>query len=133
MATATTEKSNDGATISPASHVSGVIDQGSFDKVQALPAGHDDALELFNGHLEDFDFTSKEANWVRWKLDLILLPLVSPSGTKVLIHLGTFRLIRSLKMTMTYILNYMDKVALSEASIFGIQESLVSTLYLEVL
>ncbi|EXK82500.1 hypothetical protein FOQG_13211 [Fusarium oxysporum f. sp. raphani 54005] len=47
-------------------------------------------------------YSSKEDARVRWKLDLILLPL----------------------MACTYILNYMDKVALSEASIFGIKEDL---------
>ncbi|KAF5643458.1 DAL5-Allantoate and ureidosuccinate permease [Fusarium tjaetaba] len=47
-------------------------------------------------------YTSKEDARVRWKLDLILLPM----------------------MAFTYVLNYMDKVALSEASIFGIKEDL---------
>ncbi|KAI7759721.1 hypothetical protein LZL87_009044 [Fusarium oxysporum] len=47
-------------------------------------------------------YSSKEDARVRWKLDLILLPL----------------------MACTYVLNYMDKVALSEASIFGIKEDL---------
>ncbi|KAF4953229.1 hypothetical protein FGADI_6204 [Fusarium gaditjirri] len=47
-------------------------------------------------------YSSKEDARVRWKLDLILLPL----------------------MACTYILNYMDKVALSEGSIFGIKEDL---------
>ncbi|KAG5814141.1 hypothetical protein H9Q71_003403 [Fusarium xylarioides] len=47
-------------------------------------------------------YSSKEDARVRWKLDLILLPM----------------------MALTYVLNYMDKVALSEASIFGIKEDL---------
>ncbi|KAF5652158.1 allantoate and ureidosuccinate permease [Fusarium sp. NRRL 25303] len=47
-------------------------------------------------------YSSKENARVRWKLDLILLPM----------------------MVCTYVLNYMDKVALSEASIFGIKEDL---------
>ncbi|KAF5566587.1 DAL5-Allantoate ureidosuccinate permease [Fusarium napiforme] len=47
-------------------------------------------------------YSSKEDARVRWKLDLMLLPL----------------------MAFTYVLNYMDKVALSEASIFGIKEDL---------
>ncbi|EXL68421.1 hypothetical protein FOPG_15506 [Fusarium oxysporum f. sp. conglutinans race 2 54008] len=47
-------------------------------------------------------YSSREDARVRWKLDLILLPL----------------------MACTYVLNYMDKVALSEASIFGIKEDL---------
>ncbi|KAF5602523.1 hypothetical protein FPCIR_1864 [Fusarium pseudocircinatum] len=47
-------------------------------------------------------YSSKEDARVRWKLDLILLPM----------------------MAFTYVLNYMDKVALSEASIFGVKEDL---------
>ncbi|KAJ6010277.1 hypothetical protein N7522_005293 [Penicillium canescens] len=50
----------------------------------------------------DLVYSSNESARVRWKLDLILLPL----------------------MACTYILNYMDKVALSEASIFGINKDL---------
>ncbi|KKP01030.1 hypothetical protein THAR02_06852 [Trichoderma harzianum] len=50
----------------------------------------------------DFVYSSKESTRIRWKLDLILLPM----------------------MAFTYILNYMDKVALSEASIFGLQKDL---------
>ncbi|ATY63955.1 Major facilitator superfamily general substrate transporter [Cordyceps militaris] len=49
-------------------------------------------------------YSAQEANRVRWKLDLILLPM----------------------MTMTYLLSFMDKVALSQASIFGILEDDVS-------
>ncbi|XWW92704.1 hypothetical protein V2A60_000629 [Cordyceps javanica] len=44
------------------------------------------------------EYSAQEANRVRWKLDLILLPM----------------------MTITYLLSFMDKVALSQASIFGI-------------
>jgi len=42
----------------------------------ALPEGRDDAFELFDGRPEDFVYSAKEANKVRWKLDLILLPMV---------------------------------------------------------
>ncbi|KAJ9137556.1 Pantothenate transporter [Pleurostoma richardsiae] len=61
---------------------------------------HDDAADLFAGSDEVFQYTDKEASIVRWKLDLILLPI----------------------MMITYILSFMDKVALSEASIFGIMD-----------
>ena len=44
---------------------------------ELLPEGHDDALELFDGPPENFVYSAKEANRVRWKLDLILLPMVS--------------------------------------------------------
>ncbi|KAF9772714.1 hypothetical protein IL306_009569 [Fusarium sp. DS 682] len=50
-------------------------------------------------------YSFKEDTRVCWKIDLILLPM----------------------MACTYILNYMDKVALSEASIFGIKEDLVKS------
>lgn len=37
---------------------------------------HDDAAELFAGTEDSFEYTDKEASWVRWKLDLILLTMV---------------------------------------------------------
>lgn len=37
---------------------------------------HDDAAELFSGTEDSFEYTEKEATWVRWKLDLILLTMV---------------------------------------------------------
>lgn len=55
------------------------IPRGSVEIIsdeKALPKGHDIALELFGGHIEDFEYSAKEANWVRWKLDLVLLPMV---------------------------------------------------------
>ncbi|KAN0112527.1 putative pantothenate transporter [Hyaloscypha variabilis] len=60
---------------------------------------HDDAADLFAGTEDVFEYTAKEATWVRWKLDLILLSM----------------------MTISYIVSFIDKVALSEASIFGIR------------
>lgn len=36
---------------------------------------HDDAAELFSGAEDSFEYTEKEATWVRWKLDLILLTM----------------------------------------------------------
>jgi hypothetical protein len=40
---------------------------------------HDDAADLFAGSEEVFEYTDKEATWVRWKLDLILLSMVRDS------------------------------------------------------
>lgn len=37
---------------------------------------HDDAADLFAGTEDSFEYTEKEATWVRWKLDLILLTMV---------------------------------------------------------
>jgi len=37
---------------------------------------HDDAADLFAGTEDVFEYTAKEATWVRWKLDLILLSMV---------------------------------------------------------
>lgn len=61
---------------------------------------HDDAADLFAGSEDAFQYTEKEFARVRWKLDLILLTM----------------------MTITYIFACIDKVALSEASIFGIRK-----------
>jgi ACS family allantoate permease-like MFS transporter len=36
----------------------------------------DDAADLFAGTENVFEYTEKEATWVRWKLDLILLSMV---------------------------------------------------------
>lgn len=59
----------------------------------------DDAIDIFAGE-EDFHYTPKEEAWVKWKLDLILLPL----------------------MFFTYVFASVDKIGLSEASIFGIRK-----------
>jgi ACS family allantoate permease-like MFS transporter len=40
---------------------------------------HDDAADLFAGAEDSFEYTDKEASWVRWKLDLILLTMVFSS------------------------------------------------------
>ncbi|KAL6401426.1 hypothetical protein AUP68_15296 [Ilyonectria robusta] len=68
-----------------------------------------DKTKVGSGDVESDDcpphelvYSSKEGRRVRWKLDTILLPL----------------------MAFTYILNYIDKVSLSEASIFGIKDDL---------
>ncbi|CAI7590541.1 unnamed protein product [Penicillium pancosmium] len=68
---------------------------------QTLNQGQDDAIEILANDGDVFEYDDSEARMVRWKFDLILLPM----------------------MAMTYILSFMDKTALSEASIFGIQES----------
>ncbi|KAH8682582.1 putative pantothenate transporter [Xylariales sp. PMI_506] len=72
------------------------------DKPFVTTAEQDKAAELFGGHARDFVYSAKEEARVRWKLDLILLPI----------------------MVMVYVMNFMDKVALSEASIFGIATDL---------
>jgi hypothetical protein len=52
--------------------------QHDEDKIEKpLPHGHDDALGLFGGTLQDFTYSAKEAARVRMKLDAILLPMVS--------------------------------------------------------
>lgn len=63
---------------------------------------HDDAADLFAGTGDVFEYTDAEAVKVRWKLDLILMSM----------------------MTFSYILSFCDKVALSNASIFGIRSEL---------
>lgn len=86
-------------TLAPATETR--IDQTDIlDTKEALRnTDHDDAADLFAGTEDSFEYTDKEAIWVRWKLDLILLTM----------------------LTLTYIFSFIDKVALSEASIFGIR------------
>ncbi|KAJ5825566.1 pantothenate transporter [Penicillium riverlandense] len=57
----------------------------------------DDSMQIFASSGDLFEYSADEARVVRWKLDLILLPM----------------------MAITYILSFMDKVALGESSIFG--------------
>lgn len=54
------------------------LHQGQLESISKnhLPEGRDDAFELFDGRPEDFVYSAREANKVRWKLDLILLPMV---------------------------------------------------------
>ena len=50
------------------------------DTKEAIQAtDHDDAAGLFAGTEDSFEYTEKEATWVRWKLDLILLTMVCHS------------------------------------------------------
>ncbi|KAF5688741.1 allantoate ureidosuccinate permease [Fusarium denticulatum] len=79
-----------------------VDDATSGRKAAATLDGDEKQSEELGSHPLDIVYSSKEDRRVRWKLDLILLPM----------------------MACTYVLNYMDKVALSEASIFGIKEDL---------
>jgi ACS family allantoate permease-like MFS transporter len=37
---------------------------------------YDDAADIFADTADMFQYTDKEADWVRWKVDLILLPMV---------------------------------------------------------
>lgn len=60
---------------------------------------HDDAAELFIGEGGVFEYTQDEAKRVLRKLDLILLPV----------------------MMISYLLSFIDKAALSNASILGIR------------
>ncbi|KAH7025665.1 uncharacterized protein B0I36DRAFT_293256 [Microdochium trichocladiopsis] len=71
-------------------------------KMGVLTADQDEAWKIFGGGLDNLDYAPHEEARVRWKLDLILMPM----------------------MVLTYVLCYMDKVALSEASVFGIQKDL---------
>ena len=57
------------------------IDEIASEKVDTR--NHDDALDIFDGDAESFEYTQKEANWVCWKIDLILLPMVSNSDLDV--------------------------------------------------
>lgn len=44
-----------------------------------VPTKHDDALDFLRSTGDDnFTYTDKEAKKVRWKIDLYLMPLVSP-------------------------------------------------------
>ncbi|KAL7781774.1 major facilitator superfamily domain-containing protein [Trichoderma afarasin] len=62
---------------------------------------HDDALDfLQNTEDQNFAYTDQEASSVRWKIDLMLMPLL----------LGT------------YTLNFLDKGILSNASVFGLKD-----------
>ncbi|KAL7927975.1 major facilitator superfamily domain-containing protein [Trichoderma austrokoningii] len=62
---------------------------------------HDDALDFLQSTGDhDFTYTDKEATMVRWKIDLMMMPLL----------LGT------------YTLNFLDKGILSNASVFGLKQ-----------
>lgn len=70
------------------------VEQGMVDVVTVEDKGfvptstQDKALEFFGGRPRDFAYTPQEAVRVRWKLDLILLPMVSTSAA-VIIRIST--------------------------------------------
>ncbi|KAJ1716340.1 pantothenate transporter [Aspergillus flavus] len=66
--------------------------------------GYDDAIKIFNGESGEIDveFTDKEASVVRWKIDLIIVPM----------------------MTVSYILSFIDKGILSTAAVYGLRTDL---------
>ncbi|KND90052.1 putative transporter [Tolypocladium ophioglossoides CBS 100239] len=78
------------------------VEAGRAGKVegQTRAAQQDDAANLFLGDDSVFEYTEQQGNAVRLKLDLVLLSIV----------------------TMSYMLSFIDKVALSNASILGIRE-----------
>ena len=46
--------------------------------IKTAGESHDDALDYLQKNGEDLEtFTNEEANRVRWKIDLILMPMVS--------------------------------------------------------
>ncbi|RFU28963.1 hypothetical protein B7463_g7369, partial [Scytalidium lignicola] len=90
------EKKKTGADISRV-ETNIVAEETASEKV--VTRDHDDALDLFRGEdIDSFEYTEKEASAVRWKIDLIILPL----------------------LTITYALNFLDKGQLSNASVFGL-------------
>ncbi|KAH8693888.1 putative pantothenate transporter [Talaromyces proteolyticus] len=85
----------------PVEHGATTITSTAQDaKVPVQNGDYDDAANLFAAAGDNFFYTKDEARLVRWKLDIILLTM----------------------MTITYILSFIDKVALSEASIYGIRD-----------
>ncbi|KAF7592546.1 hypothetical protein BBP40_012770 [Aspergillus hancockii] len=63
--------------------------------------GYDEAMNIFNGEIA-VEFTDKEASLVRWKIDLIIVPM----------------------MTISYILSFIDKGILSTAAVYGMRTDL---------
>ncbi|KAH8893620.1 hypothetical protein GQ53DRAFT_745096 [Thozetella sp. PMI_491] len=51
-------------------------------KEMGIEATADEALDFLGCHPDDFVYSSQEARRVRWKLDLILLPLVNLSSPR---------------------------------------------------
>ncbi|KAB8230371.1 major facilitator superfamily domain-containing protein [Aspergillus alliaceus] len=66
--------------------------------------GYDDAMDVFGGENGEttVEFTDKEASRVRWKIDLIIVPM----------------------MTVSYILSFIDKGILSTAAVYGMRSDL---------
>ncbi|KAF2095306.1 MFS general substrate transporter [Rhizodiscina lignyota] len=75
------------------------VDTGEF--TEKAPEQHDEALDFLRSAGDDsFTYTDHEATKVRWKIDLFLMPL----------------------LVVTFVLNFLDKGILSNASVFGLRE-----------
>lgn len=91
--------------------------QNGVGDIKRLSVGDvDTAFELFESPQENFVYSAKEANKVRIKLDLIILPMVAQPKYQLLTRFGFSQ---KDKMVGTYVLNLIDKAAVSEASVFG--------------
>lgn len=94
---------------------------------------HDDALDfLQTTEDQNFTYTDQEASSVRWKIDLMLMPLVSIFGIihRMFCKLYSYEEQRadrtSFQLLGTYTLNFLDKGILSNASVFGLKDDTVS-------
>lgn len=112
------------------------IGEGLLDK--KLHKHHDDALDFLKAtEDQNFTFTDQEASSVRWKIDLMLMPLVSIFD---ILH-GVFHKLYSHaehradrlhpQLLGTYTLNFLDKGILSNASVFGLKDDTVSVFALK--
>ncbi|OGM45391.1 putative pantothenate transporter [Aspergillus bombycis] len=85
--------------------------------------GYDDAVNIFNGESGEIDveFTDKEASVVRWKIDLIIVPMVTAME-----HAAFGSLLTEIhcQMTVSYILSFIDKGILSTAAVYGLRTDL---------
>lgn len=70
-------------------HEAGIEEAYTSDiKATIQNVDHDDAADLFDGTEDTFEYTDKEAAWVRWKLDLILLSMVRVSPSQRISLMG---------------------------------------------
>ncbi|KAA8647848.1 uncharacterized protein ATNIH1004_006550 [Aspergillus tanneri] len=82
-----------------------VTDPPRADVEDTRPSvGLDEAAKIFNGETGEIEveFSEKEASQVRWKIDLIIVPM----------------------MTISYILSFVDKGILSTAAVYGMRADL---------
>ncbi|GAB1192564.1 hypothetical protein APSETT444_001757 [Aspergillus pseudonomiae] len=86
--------------------------------------GYDDAINIFNGESGDIDveFTDKEASVVRWKIDLIIVPMVTATED---VPFGSLLTEVHWQMTVSYILSFIDKGILSTAAVYGLRTDLL--------
>ncbi|KAH7024794.1 major facilitator superfamily domain-containing protein [Microdochium trichocladiopsis] len=98
MTTTTRDAKNDPSHVDDASHVDAAIEKGEFD------AAHKSNAVGYNKYVEGLtiEYTAKEANGVRWKIDLIIMPA----------------------FLITQALQFMDKTSLNYANLFGYQQAL---------